>query len=167
MKTHLLIVTVLFLFAGYANAQSDQTKTNDEAAIRANVEQIVKGWNMKSGAELAKPFAEDADFVVINGMKIKGRPAIDKGHQGIFDTIYKNSVLSYTVEQLRFLRPDVAVVHVRGVLQIMQGDKTETGNARITLVMTKNNDKWEIAAFQNTPIRINEDPSAKTKTEND
>ncbi|CAN5682072.1 hypothetical protein BH20ACI4_BH20ACI4_09140 [soil metagenome] len=162
MKTYLLIITVLFLFAGYANAQTDSAKTNDEAAIRANVGQIVKGWNMKSGAEFAKPFAEDADYVIINGMKIKGRPEIDKGHQGIFDTVYKNSVLSYTVEQLRFLRSDVAVVHVQAVLQVMQGDKTETGSARITLVMTKNNDKWEIAAFQNTPIKINDNPSAKT-----
>lgn len=162
MKTYLLIITVLFLLAGYANAQTDSAKTTNETAIRANVEQIVKGWNMKSGAEFAKPFAEDADFVVINGMKIKGRPEIDKGHQGIFDTIYKNSVLSYTVEQLRFLRPDVAVVHVRGVLQVTRGDKTETGNARITLVMMKNNDKWEIAAFQNTLIQINDNSSAKT-----
>ncbi|MGI9054906.1 MAG: SgcJ/EcaC family oxidoreductase [Pyrinomonadaceae bacterium] len=162
MKTYLLIITVLFLFAGYANAQTDSAKTNDEAAIRANVGQIVKGWNMKSGAEFAKPFAEDADYVVINGMKIKGRTAIDKGHQEIFDTVYKNSVISYTVEQLRFLRSDVAVVHVQAALQIMQGDKTETGTARIMLVMTKNNDKWEIAAFQNTPIKINDNPSAKT-----
>ena len=137
MKKYFLIIAVLFLFTGYANAQTDSAKANDETAIRANVEQIVKGWNMKSGAEFAKPFAEDADYVVINGMKIKGRPAINKGHQGIFDTIYKNSTLAYTIEQLRFLRPDVAVVHVRAVLQVTQGDKTETGNARITLVMTK------------------------------
>ncbi len=162
MKKYFLIITVLFLLAGYANAQTDSAKATDEAAIRANVEQIVKGWNMKSGAEFAKPFAEDADYVVINGMKIKGRTAIIKGHQGIFDTVYKNSVLSYTVEQLRFLRPDVAVIHVRGVLQVTRGDKTESGNARITLVMTKNNDNWEIAAFQNTPIALNDDPTAKT-----
>ena len=165
MKKYFLIITVLFLFTGYANAQTDPAKTNDEAAIRANVGQIVKGWNMKSGAEFAKPFAEDADYVVINGMKIKGRTAINKGHQGIFDTVYKNSSLSYTIEQLRFLRPDVAVIHVQAELQVTQGDTTETGNARITLVMTKNNDKWEIAAFQNTPIAMNDNPAAKTKTE--
>jgi uncharacterized protein (TIGR02246 family) len=163
MKKYLAIIASLFLFAVYANAQTDAAKAGDEAAIRANVEQIVKGWNTKSGAEFAKPFAEDADYVIINGMKIKGRAAIDKGHQEIFDTIYKNSVLSYAVEQLRFLRPDVAVVHIRGVLQITQSEKTETGNARITLVMTKNNEKWEIAAFQNTPVKINDNPPAKNE----
>ena len=161
MKKYLTIIASLFLFTVCANAQTDAAKASDEAAIRANVEQIVKGWNAKSGAEFAKPFAEDADYVVINGMKIKGRTAIDKGHQGIFDTIYKNSVLSYAVEQLRFLRPDVAVVHVRAVLKVTEGEQTETGNARLTLVMTKNNDKWEIAAFQNTSIKINDNPSAK------
>ena len=143
------------------NAQKTTGKAADEAAIRANVEQIVKGWNMKSGAEFAKPFAEDADYVIINGMKIKGRTAIIKGHQGIFDTVYKNSSLTYTIEQLRFLRPDVAVIHVQAALQVTQNDTTETGNARITLVMTKNNDRWEIAAFQNTPVAKNDNPPAK------
>ena len=161
MKKHFLIITVLFLLTTYTNAQNDPAKTPDEAAIRGNVEQIVKGWNMKSGAEFAKPFAEDADYVIINGMKIKGRTAIDKGHQAIFETIYKNSSLSYTVEQIRFLRPDVAVVHVLAALKVTQGDTTQTSNARITLVMSKNNEKWEIAAFQNTPIAIDDAPAER------
>jgi uncharacterized protein (TIGR02246 family) len=46
------------------------------------------GWNTKSGER----FAEDADYVVINGMYIKGRKAIETGHQQIFDTIYKSSL---------------------------------------------------------------------------
>jgi uncharacterized protein (TIGR02246 family) len=150
------VILVLLLAAVSFSAQekakvADTSK--DEAALRAGVEQMVKGWNMKSGAEFAKPFAEDADYVVINGMKIKGRAAIAQGHQGIFDTIYKNSTLSYETEQIRFLRSDVAVVHVRAALKVTRGDATQIGDARITLVMTKNKDQWEIAAFQNTSIQ--------------
>ena len=84
---------------------------------------------------------------------IKGRAAINAGHQQIFDTVYKNSTLSYTVEQIRFLRPDVAVVHVQAALKVTQENSTQTGNARITLVMLKNDSKWEIVAFQNTSIQ--------------
>jgi uncharacterized protein (TIGR02246 family) len=150
------VILVLMLAAVSFHAQ-EKTKvadlSKDEAALRANVEQMVKGWNMKSGAEFAKPFAEDADYVIINGMKIKGRTAIAEGHQGIFDTVYKNSTLDYSVEQIRFLRADVAVVHVLAALKVTRGEATQTGNARITLVMTKNKDKWEIAAFQNTGIQ--------------
>lgn len=154
MKKHLITITILLLFlCGTSQAQNKSTKAEDEKAIRANVEQMVNGWNAKSGAEFAKPFAEDADYVIINGMYIKGRTAIIAGHQNIFDTVYKNSNLSYAVEQIRFLRTEVAVVHVKGELKVTRENSTQTGDARITLVMVKNDNKWEIAAFQNTPIQ--------------
>jgi uncharacterized protein (TIGR02246 family) len=139
--------------ATITNAQKTNDQSADETAMRAIVEQMVKGWNAKNGAEFAKPFAEDADYVVINGMQIKGRTAIAKGHQGIFDTVYKNSTISYAVESIRFLRSDIAVVHVFGSLKVTEGESTRTGNARMTLVITKTGGKWEIAAFQNTSVQ--------------
>lgn len=157
MKHKLLFAAfALFCVAFSAAAQvstsvSDTSK--DEAAIRANVEQMIKGWNMKSGAEFAKPFAEDADYVVINGMYFKSRAVIGEVHQRIFDTFYKNTTLALTVRQIRFLRADVAVVHIRGALKDAQNDLTRTIDANMTLVMTKNNGKWKIAAFQNTQIQ--------------
>jgi uncharacterized protein (TIGR02246 family) len=159
MYSKITNVFLILMFTAVSFYAQEKAKTSggagdkDEAAIRANVEQTAKGWNAKSGAEFAKPFAEDADYVIINGMKIKGREAIDKGHQQIFDTIYKISTLTVSVEQIRFLRPDVAVVHVRSALSVTRENSTQTGNGRITMVMTKNKDRWEIAAFQNTSIQ--------------
>jgi uncharacterized protein (TIGR02246 family) len=148
-----ILIFVLMITAANASAQKTDDKAADDTAIRASVEQMMKGWNAKNGAEFAKPFAEDADYVVINGMQIKGRTAIAKGHQGIFDTVYKNSTVSYVVDTIRFLRSDIAVVHVGGTLKVTEGESIHTGNARMTLVMTKNNGKWEIAAFQNTSVQ--------------
>ena len=122
----------------------------DEAAIREHVKQMEAGWNTKSGATFAKPFAEDADYVVINGMYIKGRSVIETAHQQIFDTIYKETTISLTVKQIRFLRPDVAVVHVNG--QRRGPTKDLEQDALLTLVMTKEKEGWRIAAFQNTAI---------------
>lgn len=147
----ILFIAIIFMTVGI-NAQ--KTTAADEAAMRAVVEQMMNGWNAKNGEQLAKPFAEDADYVVINGMKIKGRDAIAKGHQGIFDTIYKNTVMTLNVEQIRFLRSDVAVVHVKGELSYKEAESlNRKGFARMTLVMTKTEGKWEIAAFQNTEIQ--------------
>jgi uncharacterized protein (TIGR02246 family) len=89
-------------------------------------------------------------------MQIKGRPAIDKGHQTIFDTFYKHTTLSLSTDSIRFLRPDVAVVHTSASLKLTEGDSTRTTNAKCTMVMTKTGGKWEIAAFQNTQITFNE-----------
>lgn len=132
----------------YAAAPPD-SPTADEQAVRENVRQMEAGWNAKSGALFAKPFAEDADYVIINGVHIRGREAIDKGHQGIFDTIYKDSTLALAVKQVRFLRPDVALVHVNARNRVPQSGER---SAIITLVMVKDAGAWKITAFQNTQV---------------
>ena len=144
----LVTVTLLVLFAVSASTQNNHAA--DESAMRDAVKQLEAGWNTKSGATFAKPFAEDADYVIINGSYIKGRAVIESQHQRIFDTVFKDTTLSLTVQQIRFLRPDVAVVHVKGqrtspVQELNQG-------AMLTLFMTKEKQGWTIAAFQNTAI---------------
>lgn len=130
--------------------QPSYAQNADEAAIRDNVKQLETGWNTKDGALFAKPFAEDADYVVINGSYIKGREVITVQHQRIFDTIYKNTTLSLTVKQVRFLRPDVAVALVSGH---RDGPTKElVQDAIMTFVMTKERQGWTISAFQNTPV---------------
>ncbi|HEX8249705.1 MAG TPA: SgcJ/EcaC family oxidoreductase [Pyrinomonadaceae bacterium] len=157
MYSKITKVILILMFTALNFYAQEKAKTSeasrDDAAIRANVEQMAKGWNAKSGAGFAKPFAEDADYVIVNGIQIKGRAAIDKGHQDIFDTIYKNSTLTVSVEQIRFLRPDVALVHVGSALSVTRENSTRSYNGKVTLVMTKNKDKWEIAAFQNTQVQ--------------
>ncbi len=147
--TIILICAATFVFAQEKNSKMSK----DEAAIRANVEQMAKGWNMKSGAEFAKPFAEDADYVVVNGAHIKGRAANAAGHQQIFNTIYKDSRNAGTVKQIRFVRPDVAIVHVEWNLSFKVNGEEQKGHALSTMVMTKEKGKWSIAAFQNTAIQ--------------
>ena len=145
-----LPIAFLALLALAYPAFAQNNHAADEAAIRENVKQMVSGWNTRSGALFATPFAEDADYVVINGNYIKGRVAIEQGHQRIFDTVYKDTTLTLEVKQIRFLRPDIAVVHVSGR---REGPAKEAAqDAMITMVMTKEKQGWKIAAFQNTGI---------------
>jgi uncharacterized protein (TIGR02246 family) len=152
IKNIVLGVTIVLVVALTGSAQTSPKLSEDEAMIRANVEQMAKGWNTKSSAEFAKPFAENADYVVNNGMHIKNFPSNVSGLQRLFETVEKSTVVTYTVEQIRFLRPEVAVVHVVGEMKD-QTDPTQSGKGRITLVMTKEKGKWVIATFQNTGIR--------------
>ena len=146
-------VFALLLLTVSAPSISAQNRSADETAIRENVRLMETGWNTKSGALFAKPFADDADYVVINGMYLKGRAVLETAHQQIFDTIYKDTTVKLTVKQIRFLRSDVAVVHVSGH---RDGPSKElTQDAMLTLVMTKEKLGWTIAAFQNTPVQSN------------
>jgi len=143
-----LVTLLLLTISNTLHAQNPRTA--DETAIRENVKQLESGWNKKSGAIFAKPFAEDADYVVINGMYFKGRAEIQTAHQQIFDTIFKETTVTFDIRQIRFLRPDVAVAHVNGH---RTGPTRElVQDALLTLVMTKEKDGWTIAAFQNTAV---------------
>ncbi len=138
----------------FASAQEKSNQINkDETAVRQIVRQVQDGWNAHDGKAFAAPFATDADYVVVNGMYIKGRESIEKGHTGIFATIYKDSTNTATVKSVRFLRKDVAVVHVEWNLEFRLDGKTNKGHALNTMIMTKEAGNWSIAAFQNTPIQ--------------
>lgn len=145
---HLVTFAILVLLSVNVSAQNNHAA--DEAAMRDAVKQMETGWNTKSGAAFAKPFAEDADYVIINGSYIKGRAVIESAHQRIFDTVYKDTTLSLAVQQIRFLRPDVAVVHVKGHRSSPNAELNQ--GAILTLFMTKEKQGWTIAAFQNTAI---------------
>lgn len=158
---NLILTLVVLLACGAAVVpaqkfvEAETSRAADEAAIRENVKEMERGWNTKSGATFAKPFAEDADYVVINGLHIQGRAEIEKGHQRIFDTIFKNTSLSLNVKQIRFLRPDVALVHVLGKSSTPQADAARETNVIISLVMTKDGGAWKIKGFQNTEVTAN------------
>lgn len=154
MSKRLSFVAVMafVVFPIMSNAQASQSASSDEAAIRQIVQQVQDAWNAHDGKAFAAPFATDADYVVVNGMYIKGREAIEQGHTQIFSTIYKESKNAATVKSVRFLRPDVAVAHVEWNLEFRAGGEARRAQAMNTMVLTKEGGRWGIAVFQNGPI---------------
>src|SRR5215218_5995015 len=68
----------------------------DEAAVRGLYQQLMDGWNRGSGK------------------RFKGRKEIGPFHQQLFDRWMKGTRLVGQVEDVRFLSPDVAVMHAVG-----------------------------------------------------
>jgi uncharacterized protein (TIGR02246 family) len=147
-----ILIVICASVLGFAQEKTAQIGNQDENTVRQIVKSVETGWNAHDGKAFAAPFAPDADYVIVNGMHIKGRDAIEKGHVGIFTTIYKDSRNVGTIKSVRFLRPDVAVVHVEWNLEFKANGETRKGHALNTMIMTKDNGKWSIAAFHNTPI---------------
>jgi uncharacterized protein (TIGR02246 family) len=134
----------------------------DQAAIRSIAQACVNGWNKGSGAGFAAPFAEDADYVVVNGMRLKGRRQIALAHQRIFDTFYRGTKLWMKVDTVRFLKPNVALMHsVSRVLKPGESGASPKANAIQVFVVTKKGGTWRIDAFHNTPIEDRAGPQAK------
>lgn len=126
--------------------------TSDEKSLHEMVYQLEAAWNAADGHSFAEAFAEDADFIHILGGYYKGRAAIEAGHRMIFGTIYKGSTVRYSVERIRFLRHDVAIVYLRQYLQFYEGGSPTELEARPTLIADKHDEKWQTAFLQNTRI---------------
>src|SRR3712207_3628850 len=64
-------------------------------------------WNDGSGRAFAEPFAEEAEFVDIRGDHHTGRKSIGIGHQMIFNSVYRRSVVKYEPMVVKQLGDDI------------------------------------------------------------
>ena len=122
----------------------------DRAALEKIARHLEASWNALDGSAFAVPFAAQADFVNIRGEHFRGREAVAAGHEALFNGIYAGSRVQLTVEDARLLRPEVALVRVRSVLDNPQGPLAGRHSSRFSLVLTKETGGWEIAALHNT-----------------
>ena len=132
--------------------------TTDEGAIQAILQQIEAAWNAYDSVSIAALFAEDANFIQIFGGQLDGRTAIEAAHRVIFNTIYSGSHASFMLRSIRFVRPDVAVVFALAHVKFKENNETREIETRPTLIVIKEQAKWQIVAFQNT--KISEVPTA-------
>ncbi|MEI9947158.1 MAG: SgcJ/EcaC family oxidoreductase [Chitinophagaceae bacterium] len=144
----IFVAIALISFIMTTHAQTSTAA--DDAQIRELVKTMETGWNKKDGNLFAKPFAENADYVIITGMHLQGKAAIASGHQGIFDSFYKETSLKTEVQTIRYLRPDIAIVHIAGRLTGPSNGRQMDDKGMITLVVEKIAGGWQIDAFQNT-----------------
>ena len=125
----------------------------EEAAVRALYQQLMDGWNQGSGDAFAAVFTEDGDLIGFDGTHFKGRQEIAPFHQRLFDKWLKGSRLVGEVKDVRFLSPDVALMHaVGGTVMRGKTDPVPERDSIQTLVATRQDGEWRLAAFQNTRL---------------
>ena len=135
----------------------------DEPAQRRAIFELGKdlqdAWNRGDAAGYASLFTEDADFVAWNGSYGRGRQVIEDGHRRLFDgplsgsrmTLVDDDAGSAPPGSLRFVRPDVAIMVIPGVVTLAGQSAAGPDHQSVqTFVLTKDVDRWRVAAFQNT-----------------
>ncbi len=124
----------------------------DAKPIQAILQQLEAAWNAYDSVGFAALFAEDANFIHIFGGQLDGRTAIEAAHRVIFTTIYRGSRASFMFRGIRFVRPDVAIVFAQMRVKLEENNETREFETRPTLIVVKEQAKWEIVTFQNTKI---------------
>jgi uncharacterized protein (TIGR02246 family) len=91
-----------------AHVQSTSSSAQaDTASDTSAIERIVDG-------NPSDHFAEDGSFTNIFGTVRYGREAFKQRHIEIAQTIFKGTSVKSSIAKLRLVRPDVAIVDVRG-----------------------------------------------------
>ena len=135
----------------------------DEPAERRAIlelgQALQDAWNRGDAAGYASLFTGDADFVAWNGSHGRGRQAIEDGHRRLFDgplassrmVLIDDDAESAPPESLRFVRPEVAIMVIPGVVNLAGQGATGPDHKSVqTFVLIKNGNRWQVTAFQNT-----------------
>lgn len=124
-----------------------------EEQITTAIEAFEEGWNRHDMAAAFSCFAEDADFVNVVGQWWRGRHEIVERLEACHRDRFRDSALEIASVSIRFLRFDVAVVHLAWKLQ---GDRGPAGKGLplrrgiITLATSRQKGRWIFDAAQNT-----------------
>jgi uncharacterized protein (TIGR02246 family) len=146
---HFLVGFLLLLFAAALNAQ---TKT-DEEAVGKLPQAFCDAWAKHDGHELARIMADDVDFVTVATTYLHGRADFEKFHVRLLSGRFKDATITLLQRTVRFLRPDMAVVHWSWKIE---GDKNADGTARqprfgmMVMVAERRAGSWLVVVGQNT-----------------
>jgi hypothetical protein len=165
-----LLASILLATAVGAFAQSQSTggdavpgrNEQDEKAIRAKIAYgYEEAWNRHEPGKAVTPdkCVDDAVFINVTGGWVKGcRAAADlltplHAPGGRFHELTRRHV----VEDLRFIRPDVAIAVVKTFDHRIAGKPTPGRETRGLVVLSKEGGLWKTTANQNTLIQATPD----------
>src|SRR5215831_10923478 len=138
------MIRCLILIVATACALSAQP-SKDEAAVKAVVARYVEAREKRDAAAIEALFTKDADQLVSSGEWRKGRDAVVKGTLASSQSTGGHRTI--TVENVRFLSPDVAIADGRYEITGMASGQDR--RMWSTFVIARGTDGWKIAAIRN------------------
>jgi uncharacterized protein (TIGR02246 family) len=146
-KSILVLVAFVLLEVVSAHAQDTSPGSPDEQAIRKSVDGYCAAFNSGDVNAILAFWADDADYVDVDGETHRGKEAI----AALFKTSaadMNGNKLGLKIDNLRFVKPEVAIEDGTSSLTIPEG---ETTSSRYTAVWVKNGDKWLIQSARELP----------------
>ena len=128
------------------------TTTTDQAAA---IEQMIADAERYQND--LEPFLalHTADVVIVNiaGRRVFGKDALRAAMSAALDSPLAQVLTTIDVEDIRFVRPDVAIVScIKHVSDQREDGGDLPSTARLTYVLISDAGAWSIASAQTTPI---------------
>lgn len=154
----LFLLPLLLLAFGMtiqAAAAQQLDKAKEEEAIKQILVNYENAWNRHDAKGLADQYHPDATWVNWFGAYSKGQPDIQAHYQTVHGAYFKTShFYTRAIEDITFVKPDVAILHMRTGLTGDERYPGETFEFRRTLVVTKREAGWRILAGQNAKFGL-------------
>ncbi len=137
----------------------------DKQAIQNLVKTMAEGWTAGSGEQIASVFAAEHDFVVWNGyyMKNMSPKLTTKSFDGILSSIYKDTQHFATIDKIKFIRKDVALIHVFAAIAKKGEGRPADPEVLWTGLLTKENGSWKIVSFHNLDLEVFENEETRKR----
>jgi uncharacterized protein (TIGR02246 family) len=151
--TYTIIWTLIFsVHICKASAQKVDSTKEKQAIVRL-IKNYEDAWNRHDPKALADNYDTDATWVNWFGAYYVGRNDIQNHYDTVHTTYFKTSQY-YTreIEDIKFIKPDVAISHVRTGLTGDSRFPGQTFEFRRTIILTKHNNIWLIQAGQNAKL---------------
>ena len=141
--------------------QLDDTHRDTDSELRREIDECIDAVTRRPWFVALKSLPGEAGFWVgtegligFDGTHFKGRQEIAPFHQQLFDNKWlKGSRLVGQVKDVRFLSPDVALMHAVGGTVLRGKSKPVPERDSIqTLVATHKEGEWRLATSQNTRL---------------
>jgi uncharacterized protein (TIGR02246 family) len=122
-------------------------------AIEQIVADVERGFNSNDVELSTRHFRADARSTSALGQRVVGIDAIVEAHRKGYAGPLRDSKASYDVDDVLFLRSDVAIVQKQAWEIDADGNRYGEGPAMVaTYVMSKDDGAWSIAARANTLV---------------
>ena len=142
------IALIVFLL----NAASDlHAQAVESDRLDQFVDKCEETWRSHSAERIADFFAEDSDMIVGIQPRISGRAEIERSWNLYFSRIDSGRVLSISIESVRILSPNIALLNVDTTTSGTHSETKEvleSRRARGTWVVTRVGGDWKISALR-------------------
>jgi uncharacterized protein (TIGR02246 family) len=153
----IIIVCLATFFLGMATAevaaQQQQDTVKDIKAIKQLIANYENAWNRHDAKGLADNYDSNATWVNWFGAYYIGRRDIQYHYETVHGSYFKASqYYTRSIEDITFVKPDVAISHIRTGLTGDTRYPGQTFEFRRTIVLTKQEGVWHILAGQNAKL---------------
>ena len=131
---------------------------SEETEVRLLHQELLKAWNEKNARKMADLMAENGNLVGFDGSQIDGRQQVESVLGKIFAD-HPTAAYVAIIREVRLLSSDVALLRaVAGMVPPGQSDINPAVNAVQSLIAAKEQGRWRIALFHNTPAAFHGRP---------